>query len=295
MNLNKIKENTYFIDGAVNLGVITRGRDALLIDAALDESVSRKVRRLLEENRLNLKAMVITHAHADHCGGAAYLVKATGAKVYATMGEKSVLETPVLEPVYLFGGAYPPAALRTKFFHSPGVLVDGVIAPGVSKVAGFDVEIISLKGHSLDQVGVVSEGVLFCADAVFAQEVLEKHGIPLHADIKSALEAFDWIQSSTYDFYLPSHGGLTQEISPVVAANRRIVEDVMAVVLAAAESPCSIGDIIAAACAKVGYSINNTGAYYLTHLTIMAYVGYLLEQKRLTVSYADNRQFFLRV
>ncbi|MDR3588305.1 MAG: MBL fold metallo-hydrolase [Negativicutes bacterium] len=294
MNLNKIRANTYYIDGAVNLGVITSGSDAMLIDAALDDSTSRKVRRLLEENGLKLKAIIITHAHADHCGGAPYLVKATGAKVYAAMGEKSVLETPLLEPVYLFGGAYPPAALRTKFFHAPGVLVDGIVAPGVTTVAGFAAEIVDLKGHSLDQIGVVSEGVLFCADAVFAQDVLEKHGIPLHASIQSTLAAFERLEAGFYDFYLPSHGALVTDISPVVAANRRIVEDVTEAVLAAAKTPCSTADILAAVCAGAGYNIMNTGAYYLTHLTVMAYIGYLLDQNRLTVSYEDNRQFFCR-
>ncbi len=293
MNLNKIKDNIYYIDGAVNVGVIVKECEALLIDAALDESTARKIRRLLEESGIRLKGIIITHAHADHFGGAAYLVKSTGAKVYSTRGEKSILEMPILEPVYLFGGAYPPAALRSKFFYAPGVAVDSVITPGKANIMGFDVEIVSLKGHSLDQAGVLVQGVLFCADAVFASEVLQKHGIPLNADIQSTLDTYQWLASCKYDFYLPSHGDLTKNITPIVAANQRIVEAVSDAVLTAAQSPCTIDDIIAAACTHAGYIINNTGSYYLTHLTVMAYISYLVDQNKLKTAYTDNRQFFL--
>ncbi|HMM22344.1 MAG TPA: MBL fold metallo-hydrolase [Selenomonadales bacterium] len=295
MELNKIKDDIYYIAGAVNLGLVVKGREALLIDAALDDSASRKVRRLLEEAGLTLKALVITHAHADHYGGAAYLAKATGAKVFAAMMEKSVMEVPLLEPVYLFGGAYPPAALRTKFFNAPPVAVDGVVRPGPGSIEGFSLEIVDLKGHSLGQIGVACDGVLFCADAVFGQETVVKHGVPLNADIRATLETFERLRTSRYEYYLPGHGELAREISSLVAVNENVVRGIIDRLIAVCETPRSMEDIIAAVGDSAGLEIKNTGAYYLTHLTVLAYVGYLLDEKRLAADYAGNRQVFYRI
>ena len=292
MNLNKIKGDIYYIDGAVNLGVIVRGREALLIDAALDDSVSRKVRRLFEEAGLTLKAIIITHAHADHYGGAAYLAKATGAKVFSTVGEKSIIEVPILEPVYLFGGAYPPAALRSKFFNAPPVSVEGIIRPGLCNLEGFSFEIVDLKGHSLEQIGVACDGILFCADAVFGQEVVAKHGVPLNVDISATLDTFERLRASKYEYYLPSHGELVRDIASVVDINQNVVRTVIDKLAAVCETPQSMEDLIETTCSCTGFTIQNTGAYYLAHLTVQAYVGYLLDNNRLEACYESNRQVF---
>ena len=56
---------------------------------------------------VELAAVIVTHAHADHFGGAGEVKKRTGAPVLAPAFEAAVVENPVLEPVYLFTGAQP--------------------------------------------------------------------------------------------------------------------------------------------------------------------------------------------
>lgn len=293
MKLNQIRDNVYYIDAPVNMGlVVNENGEALLVDTGIDDSVARKVRRLLEEKKLNLKGIIITHAHADHCGGAPYLVKSTGAGVYATAFEKTVLEHPVWEPVYLFGGAYPPQPLQNKFFLAPGVEVDGVLQPGRQKVAGCQVEIVDLAGHALGQVGVSAAGVLFCADAIIAPEVLNKHGIPLNASIERALDTFTLLEQRNESHFLPAHGTLLEDVSLVVAANRRRVEDTVDYILTLLTCQRTAEEILATACARFNVRINNLGQYYLMHLTVMAYLGYLLDKKQITTTYHDNRQYF---
>ena len=218
MKLHRITDNTCYIDAAVNLGLITKpGGQALLIDTGIDASTARKIRRLLEENDLELEGIVITHAHADHSGGADYLVKTTGAPVYASPAEKTVLEFPLWEPVYLFGGAYPPLPLRSKFFLAPRVEVDRVITPGTAGFPGFEdleIEVVDLAGHTLGQVGVAVDGVLFCADAVIAPEFIAKHGVPLNAHLGKTLETYDCLEGRKERRFLPSHGQLVHNLGP---------------------------------------------------------------------------------
>src|SRR4051812_5317510 len=54
-------------------------REAMVVDPGDDIA---GVLQILERHGLTVKAIVITHAHIDHIGGANALKKATGAPVY---------------------------------------------------------------------------------------------------------------------------------------------------------------------------------------------------------------------
>lgn len=293
LELLKITDGAYYLSGAVNLGVIagTNG-DAILIDAGIDESAARKAKRLIEAAGWNIAALLITHAHADHYGGAAYIVKTTGARVFAAAAEKSVMETPLLEPLYLFGGAYPPGALRSKFFLAQPLKVDTTLQPGLCRLAGVNLEIVALPGHSLGQIGVAYAGVLFCADAVVSPDVIQKHGIPLNTDIAATLQTYENLTQRKEAYFLLCHGGLTRAIAPIVAANRQIVNRVMEAVIQTARTPCTAEDIVSRVAGVMGLTITNQGQFYLTNLTIMAYISHLLDTRQLHVQYSNNRQIF---
>lgn len=296
MNLNKISDRVYYIDSAVNMGLVANERgEALLIDTGIDESTGKKALKLILGAGFTLKGIVLTHSHADHCGGAPHLVKATGAGMYATALEKAVIESPLWEPLYLFSGAYPPSPLLNKFFMAPGVAVDHILSPGVVSAGNISVEIVDMAGHSPGQIGVAAGGVLFCADSVIAPEVLEKHGIPLNSHLAGALDTFDLLESREDRLFIPAHGSPVSDIRPVVAANRSRVEETLSAIMALLDSPLSAEEVLAKACARVGISITSIGQQCLMNLTVMAYLGYLLEKGRIAVSYDSNRQIFTRI
>jgi predicted transcriptional regulator len=85
------------------------------------------------------------------------------------------------------------------------------------------------------------------------------------------------------------------DIRPVVAANRSRVEETLSAILELLDSPRTAEEILTEACARVGINITNIGQQCLMNLTVMAYLGYLLEKGRITVSYESNRQIFSRV
>ena len=69
------------------------GTKAIVVDPAENGA---GIFKLLSEKDFIVEAILLTHGHFDHIGGAAELKKASGAKVYALAEEKKVCRTPEL-------------------------------------------------------------------------------------------------------------------------------------------------------------------------------------------------------
>lgn len=64
-------------------------REALVIDPG---DQIEDILKILERHKLTVKAIVITHAHIDHIGGAAKLKAATGAPVYMNANDQELYD-----------------------------------------------------------------------------------------------------------------------------------------------------------------------------------------------------------
>ena len=91
MTLERIAGPAHYISGRVNIGVIVGDGQAAFIDSGLDEGAARKAVQAVEQAGLRGVALINTHAHADHCGGNAFLKKRTGATVYAPAIEAALV------------------------------------------------------------------------------------------------------------------------------------------------------------------------------------------------------------
>jgi len=94
------------------MGVVEAEGGAILIDSGIDDDTARRALKLLEG--LEVKVIINTHAHADHCGGNAFIKKRTGAQIFAPEIEGCFIAHPFLEPSFLCS-ASPLAEMRNKF------------------------------------------------------------------------------------------------------------------------------------------------------------------------------------
>jgi len=288
VELVAVTDNVAYIPGAVNIGVLRNGERCAIIDTGLDKDSGRGIRKVLEADGLTLEAIINTHSHADHFGGNDYLARNLKAKVYAPSIESGVIQNPILEPIYLFHGATPIRNLRNKFVLAKSSPVDHIIEPGKIEIIGLEVEVVPLPGHCFNQIGVLADNILFCADTVFSERVIDKYKIPVVQDVGSHLETLDRMGGMDHDMFVPAHTRPVEDIKELVAKNVSTTQGIIDDIKQLLDGPKTTEHVMSELCTSYGLDLSVVQQYFLIHMTIMAYLGYLYDEKQIDIEMEGN-------
>jgi glyoxylase-like metal-dependent hydrolase (beta-lactamase superfamily II) len=152
----------------------------LVIDPGAEPSLILSV---IEEQKLEPIAVLVTHGHIDHVGALAAVARSTGAPVYSSSRESAWLRE-------LDGGEYP--GYDDAEPHEPDVLLDG----GEHLQLGpYAIDVRLVPGHSPGSLAFGIDGALYAGDVLFRGSVgrtdLRDGDWPtLQASIASLLEEF---------------------------------------------------------------------------------------------------------
>jgi glyoxylase-like metal-dependent hydrolase (beta-lactamase superfamily II) len=285
------------IPGGVNVGVLRgEGGRCVLIDTGLNDTSGKKaIKAVREELGGEVVAILTTHAHADHFGANATVVKRTGAKVYAPAFDEAVLRYPLLQPTLLFAGADPPTSMRGGFMLADPSPVDVVIDGESISVEGIDVEVVSLAGHSPNQVGYLVDGVFFCADVVLPESVLAKYKIPYLYSVTDHLKALDAAERVDCTFAVPGHGPRVDRLDTLCELNRNLVLDVATRVVELSASPATAEEILTRLLTSYDANVADAPAFYLLHPTVYAFLTHLEREGRVRHEVRDFQSLWTAV
>jgi glyoxylase-like metal-dependent hydrolase (beta-lactamase superfamily II) len=134
-------------------------REAMVIDPGdqIDD-----ILRILQEEKLTLKQIVVTHAHIDHVGGAMKLKAATGAPILMNQKDEALLKMLDLQAAWI--GMKPPGAVQ----------VDEAIGEGrVLQVGGISSNVIHTPGHTEGSICLYfpQQKTLIAGDTLFAGSI----------------------------------------------------------------------------------------------------------------------------
>jgi glyoxylase-like metal-dependent hydrolase (beta-lactamase superfamily II) len=134
-------------------------RQAIVVDPGDDiERVLDSVAR----HGLTVKAIVITHAHIDHIGGAQKLKLATGAPVYMNRNDAELQKTMDVQAAWL--GVQPPEAVAIDNDAKDG----GMLALGATEF-----HVLHTPGHTQGSISlwIPSESKLVAGDTLFRDSI----------------------------------------------------------------------------------------------------------------------------
>ncbi len=282
--------HVHAVIGGVNCAIVDVGEGkALLIDSGQDKEYGRKVRKALEALSLELSVILVTHSHADHFGGNAYLLRQfPQAQVWAPEVEAEVIRTPYLESVYLFHGAKPLPELTSKWLQADASPVHRVVGPGEETVGDVKLTLIDVRGHAHRQLAVMVDDVLLAADAVFGIETLEKYPIPFAQDVVGQLAAFDTVAAQPARLLLPGHGAPTTDLTGVADLNRQAVLRAAGAILDCCEGS-STEEVMACSARTLGIVLEDLARYHLNYCAVSAHLGRLRGLGLITCDLVNSR------
>lgn len=287
--LIQVGESTYYIASPVKIGVfVDEDKNAYLIDSGNDQSIGKKIEKIIKENGWHLKTIINTHSHADHTGGNNLLQKRQGCTILSTSIENAFIEKPIMEPSFLYGG-FPCKELRNKF-----LMAQRSISSDIEKAELPEgINYIELAGHSSGMVGIkTQDDIYFIADALVGENILNKYHISYIFDVKAYLETLDQMEHVNAKLFIPAHADATEDIKPLVVANRNKVYEIMKIIIELTVTPISFEDIL-----KLIFDHYNLkmdiNQYVLVGSTIRSYISFLSDEGRLEMSFEENKMLWI--
>ncbi|MXZ06697.1 MAG: MBL fold metallo-hydrolase [Acidimicrobiia bacterium] len=149
--------NTYLVAPAP-------GGPAVLVDAPPD--CLDPIQELLADHDLIPVALLVTHGHVDHVGGAGHLTAHTGVTAYIHPEDDFLTSNPTDQLLTLMG-MVPPGDFSPP--HRYRELSDGLSLD----LAGLRFEVLATPGHTPGHCCflIADEGVLFSGDQLFAGSI----------------------------------------------------------------------------------------------------------------------------
>jgi len=283
VSIQWITRKVGILPGTVNTGILREGTSVMVIDPGLDRDWAMTIFRALEREGLEAVGIVNTHAHADHCGGNAHLQKKCGLPILAPRLERYQIETPYFETLTLFGGAHPPAALQHKFLQAKPSVVDHTFEADQKSLrfGDFDMELVPLPGHSVQQTGIQYDGALFSADAFLDPVYLEKYLIPYNADVMKQRESLCALRQIESEWVVPAHGEPLKNPASSLWKNEEALDFVDDWLLTHTRNPATIDELLAGFCRTQQVPMETISQYHLYRTAFSAHLSALSHQKRI--------------
>ena len=283
--------SSYYIQSPAKIGLVKLSdREVCLIDSGNDKDAGRRVRKLLDEQGWQLKAICNTHANADHNGGNRYLQQQTGCRILAPGIDCAITRHPILEPAFLYGG-YPVKELRHKFLLSQESGAEYLTAENVPG----GMEIIPLPGHFFDMVGYrTGDDVVYLADCLSSRETLEKYQISFIYDVAAYLETLEKVKAMEARLFVPAHAAATEDIKALAQENIDKVNEIAGRILELCRQPMLFEHILQRLFQTYSLTMDFE-QYVLAGSTVRSYLSWLKERGQLEAIFDDGCLLWHRI
>lgn len=315
--LIKLTEHISFLKMPTNIGLIKiqgseKSEDIYIVDSGNDDTCGLRIIDFINGNfpEARIKAVLNTHAHADHCGGNVVLAEKTGCEIWASKESAALMEYPALETQLIWGGT-PIRDIRSKFLLARPCRVDRIFRSGdkieipvfesanhksESGSNSLTVEIIPLPGHYLGQTGFLFEDtdgkkVFFGGDSFSGKSAIKKFWIQYLLNETQTKETLQNLEKIGADFFIPSHGEMVTEIEGIAELNLIAILETENMILDELKTPKTLEEILKAVADRNSITLK-ISQLCLIGSTLRSYLSGLYENGRITYEIRDNKMFW---
>lgn len=300
----QLSANVSFMSWMTNIGIISlTDTDQIvkvyLIDCGSSDDDAKMILDYLDscfgQEKYKIEAVLITHAHYDHCGGLPYLTEKTGCKGWICEDEAFFMEKPRTIAEMCWGGTATHELLRG--YTVPKAVgrklkSDEILYLKTEK-SSIKVELILLDGHSSAQTGFLitdTDGIktFFVGDIVSGRNSLSKYWVQFLLDEARTKKSIVKLNEITADYYIPSHGDHVEEIEGLVELNMLAILETENLILKLLEKPKCFDDLMKELLDNSSIKMNLM-RFALMGSTVRSYMTALYEEEKIKPIIIENR------
>ncbi|HCA20364.1 MAG TPA: hypothetical protein DEO40_06785, partial [Treponema sp.] len=300
----KLSGHVGFFPHTTNIGVIATEKKVYIIDSGTctedGNEICKAVKDLFPEKKLSV--ILNTHAHSDHTGGNAEIIRETeDCEIWASFKESRVMDFPESMIVLYYGAAPFKELSELSFSLQEGSSATRILKEETIEIEdGITIECFSLSGHYFEQLGyLVHDGrdgksSFFLGDSCFGIRMLKKYWIPFMIDPLRFRDSIKKIESIPADFYIPSHGDCMEGDTIQAVAEMNIIvtletETLILNVLKKAE--LTHEEVVEAVADYAGLEMK-LGQFVLIGSTIKSYLSSLYDRGLVSFRMDSNRMLW---
>ncbi len=284
----EVAENVFLYRAHCNSIVYRYSGDKVaVIDTGIDKGHVKKLKLAVDEYGFEITHILNTHYHADHTGGNKYICNETNAAVYLDGIEGAVIKNPILNLRLLTGGQPLEKQFNKFFLSDPATRFTNILPQGIVRH--------SFPGHSLDMSVYELQSGVFCLGDLYVEEkVALKYKIIHICDIESHLDSLNRAKGLKGKLFIPSHGDAVDDISSLVDANIKNIEEIIFTIKNICKTAINIDEILKKLFDR--YNLNLEILQYSTCMTTLrSYLSYLVSKGEMECFFEDNKQLFKSV
>ena len=211
---DEVFESAQSIGNAFVPGYFLTENELVLIDSGPIQS--KRLMEMLDERHWRVRAVIHTHVHIDHVANDLLLLeKFPDILFYTSKDEADAIASPedMMRSMGFDTAAHAKEAQAVYYpeklhiigvdMKQPEIMIDGEIF-----------ELISLEGHSVGHVGVVTpDGICCLGDAIVSEDVLNVSKLPYMANVQKSLASMEKVRSLNYEIYVIAHQSVEKKAS----------------------------------------------------------------------------------
>lgn len=266
---------------------------AIMLDTGYNKS-EQDILKLLAEKNLSVAAILTSHIHPDHTGNHVALRNKFGCKIYMTPFAAASCADP-LTMYSNFGGRAGYSSLREResyFFSTDEIIpwedceitVDGAVF-----------QVVTTGGHCVEHISFITpDNVAYVGDALQSADIMRYRRLTYSTGLEADLEAKKKIATLQCDKYILAHNGVVTDIEEEVRVALEETEKRLAAFVEQADTPATMDELIRRFLIQSGADLNNRRSVHGVYFNAVAFIGYLVDSKRLNLLIEDGFIKYIR-